>query len=242
MAQVMIFHYRVSDNLLTRLNPNTKLVALLSYSIVISSCGPLETILLSLVPISIALGIRLPFREYIKESLFFILLSVLMAITSFLSQGDILHAFSYALSFLSMVLSSMLLTDTTMPDDLARSIGGALSKLIGRYAYIFSTLVEITLSMIPIIIDSTAGIFDARRARGASFSSHPLKTVSELSISILSSLLDKAEIYIDALYSRGYDASQIRDRAGYRAGYRAVDFIIMAVSVIFLSLKMILNI
>lgn len=238
MAQVMIFHYRVSDNLLTRLNPNTKLVALLSYSIVISSCGPLETILLSLVPISIALGIRLPFREYIKESLFFILLSVLMAITSFLSQGDILHAFSYALSFLSMVLSSMLLTDTTMPDDLARSIGGALSKVIGRYAYIFSTLVEITLSMIPIIIDSTAGIFDARRARGASFSSHPLKTVSELSISILSSLLDKAEIYIDALYSRGYDASQIRDRAGYRA----VDFIIMAVSVIFLSLKMILNI
>lgn len=238
MAQVMIFHYRVSDNLLTRLNPNTKLVALLSYSIVISSCGPLETILLSLVPISIALGIRLPFREYIKESLFFILLSVLMAITSFLSQGDILHAFSYALSFLSMVLSSMLLTDTTMPDDLARSIGGALSKVIGRYAYIFSTLVEITLSMIPIIIDSTAGIFDARRARGASFFSHPLKTVSELSISILSSLLDKAEIYIDALYSRGYDASQIRDRAGYRA----VDFIIMAVSVIFLSLKMILNI
>ena len=238
MAQVMIFHYRVSDNLLTRLNPNTKLVALLSYSIVISSCGPLETILLSLVPISIALGIRLPFREYIKESLFFILLSVLMAITSFLSQGDILHAFSYALSFLSMVLSSMLLTDTTMSDDLARSIGGALSKLIGRYAYIFSTLVEITLSMIPIIIDSTAGIFDARRARGASFFSHPLKTVSELSISILSSLLDKAEIYIDALYSRGYDASQIRDRAGYRA----VDFIIMAVSVIFLSLKMILNI
>lgn len=235
MAQVMIFHYRVSDNLLTRLNPNTKLVALLSYSIVISSCGPLETILLSLVPISIALGIRLPFREYIKESLFFILLSVLMAITSFLSQRDILHALSYALSFLSMVLSSMLLTDTTMPDDLARSIGGALSKLIGRYAYIFSTLVEITLSMIPIIIDSTAGIFDARRARGASFSSHPLKTVSELSISILSSLLDKAEIYIDALYSRGYDASQIRDRAGYRA----VDFIIMAVSVIFLSLKMI---
>ena len=231
----MIFHYRVSDNLLARLNPNTKLVALLSYSIVISSCGPLETILLSLVPISIALGIRLPFREYIKESLFFILLSVLMAITSFLSQGDILHAFSYALSFLSMVLSSMLLTDTTMSDDLARSIGGALSKLIGRYAYIFSTLVEITLSMIPIIIDSTAGIFDARRARGASFFSHPLKTVSELSIAILSSLLDKAEIYIDALYSRGYDASQIRDRAGYRA----VDFIIMAVSVIFLSLKMI---
>ena len=237
MAQAMIFHYRQADNLLTRLNPNTKLVCLLSYSIVISSSGPLETILLSLFPICIALGIKLPLREYLKESIFFIFLSVLMAITSFLSQRDALYAFSYAMSFLSMVLSSMLLTDTTMPDDLARSIGGALSKVIGRYAYIFSTLVEITLSMIPIIIDSTAGIFDARRARGASFFSHPLKTVSELSIAILSSLLDKAEIYIDALYSRGYDASKVRDRAEYRVA----DFLIIVVSVIFLSSKMIFD-
>ena len=237
MAQVMIFHYRVSDNLLTRLNPNTKLVALLSYSIVISSSGPLETILLSLFPICIALGIKLPLREYLKESIFFIFLSVLMAITSFLSQRDALYAFSYAMSFLSMVLSSMLLTDTTMPDELARSMGASLSKVIGRYAYIFSTLVEITLCLIPIIIDSTVGLFDARRSRAASFFSHPLKTVSELSVSILSSLLDKAEIYIDALYSRGYDASKVRDRAEYRAA----DFLIIVVSVIFLSFKMIFD-
>lgn len=237
MAQVMIFHYRVSDNLLTRLNPNTKLVCLLSYSIVISSSGPLETILLSLFPICIALGIKLPLREYLKESIFFIFLSVLMAITSFLSQRDALYAFSYAMSFLSMVLSSMLLTDTTMPDELARSMGASLSKVIGRYAYIFSTLVEITLCLIPIIIDSTVGLFDARRSRAASFFSHPLKTVSELSVSILSSLLDKAEIYIDALYSRGYDASKVRDRAEYRAA----DFLIIVVSVIFLSFKMIFD-
>ena len=90
MAQAMIFHYRQADNLLTRLNPNTKLVCLLSYSIVISSSGPVETILLSLFPICIALGIKLPLREYLKESIFFIFLSVLMAITSFLSQRDVL--------------------------------------------------------------------------------------------------------------------------------------------------------
>ena len=237
MAQAMIFHYRQADNLLTRLNPNTKLVCLLSYSIVISSSGPLETILLSLFPVGIALGIKLPLREYLKESIFFIFLSVLMAITSFLSQRDALYAFSYAMSFLSMVLSSMLLTDTTMPDELARSMGASLSKVIGRYAYIFSTLVEITLCLIPIIIDSTVGLFDARRSRAASFFSHPLKTVSELSVSILSSLLDKAEIYIDALYSRGYDASKVRDRAEYRAA----DFLIIVVSVIFLSFKMIFD-
>ena len=237
MAQAMIFHYRQADNLLTRLNPNTKLVCLLSYSIVISSSGPLETILLSLFPICISLGIKLPLREYLKESIFFIFLSVLMAITSFLSQRDALYAFSYAMSFLSMVLSSMLLTDTTMPDELARSMGASLSKVIGRYAYIFSTLVEITLCLIPIIIDSTVGLFDARRSRAASFFSHPLKTVSELSVSILSSLLDKAEIYIDALYSRGYDASKVRDRAEYRAA----DFLIIVVSVIFLSFKMIFD-
>ena len=41
MAEALIFHYRQADNLLTRLNPNTKLVCLLSYSITISSAPSL---------------------------------------------------------------------------------------------------------------------------------------------------------------------------------------------------------
>ena len=233
MAQAMIFHYRESNNILTSLNPVTKLVFLLSYSIIVSSGTPEFILPFSLVPLVIAFAVRLPFSQYMKESIFFFILAFLMALSSYVSTGDVLIAASTAFAFIAMILSSMLLTDSTMPDELARSLGGVLSKVIGRYAYFFATVVEITLSMIPIIIDSAVGIFDARRARGASFFSHPVKTVSELSVSILSSLLDKAEIYIDALYSRGYDASVVRERAGYRVR----DLIIIALSISALLIK-----
>ena len=77
---------------------------------------------------------------------------------------------------------------------------------------------------IPLIIDSAAGMLEARKARGASFISHPLSSLAELSSSILSDIFDKAEIYIDALYSRGYDTSSGR----YCAEYRGYDWLIIA--------------
>ena len=73
---------------------------------------------------------------------------------------------------------------------------------------------------------------EARRARGESFISHPLRSLCQLSISILSDLLDKAEVYIDALYSRGYDASARRGAMPYRA----CDYVLIAMCIASLSI------
>lgn len=217
MAEALIFHYRQADNFLTRLNPATKLVCLLSYSITVSSAPALAVYPLFLLCLIIAAAIRLPWREYIKESIFFIVIALMMGVSAFFSEGRLLSALASALSFLSMVLASMLLTDTTMPDELSRSLGSALSHVMGKYAYILSSIMEITLSMIPVIIDSTICMYEARKARGASFFRHPLKSISELSESILTDLIDKAEMYTDALYSRSYDPEGKRSSAPYRA-------------------------
>ena len=48
MAESLIFHYRDADNFLVRLNPNAKLCALLSFSIVVSSAEPYLVFLLSI--------------------------------------------------------------------------------------------------------------------------------------------------------------------------------------------------
>ncbi len=217
MAEALIFHYRQADNLLTRLNPNTKLVCLLSYSITISSAPSLAVYPLFLLCLIIAAAIRLPWKEYVKESIFFLVIALLMGISACFHEEGILSAVSSPLSFLSMVLASMLLADTTMPDELSRSLASALSHVIGRYAYILSSIMEITLSMIPVIIDSTICMYEARKARGASFFHHPVRSVSELSLSILSDLIDKAETYTDALYSRSYEPEGKRSPAPYRA-------------------------
>ena len=224
MAEAMIFHYRNDDNILTRMNPNAKLVALLSYSAVISAAERYEVFALAVMPVIAAMMIHLPWRRYLRESSFFIVLAAIMLLTSYSHSGDIASSSASAVAFLAMVLASVLLTDTTMPDELSRSLGSALSHVLGKYAYALSSLMEITLSMIPLIIDSATGILEARKARGASFISHPLSSLAELSSSILSDIFDKAEIYIDALYSRGYDTSSGR----YCTEYRGYDWLIIA--------------
>ena len=217
MAQALIFHYRQADNFLTRLNPAAKLVCLLSYSITVSSAPPLAVYPLFLLCLIAAAAIKLPWKEYMKESIFFLVIALMMGISAFFREGRLLTALPSALSFLSMVLAAMLLADTTMPDELSRSLASALSQVMGRYAYILSSLMEITLSMIPVIIDSTICMYEARKARGASFFHHPVRSVSELSLSILSDLIDKAETYTDALYSRSYEPEGKRSPAPYRA-------------------------
>lgn len=236
MAEALIFHYRQADNLLTRLNPNTKLVCLLSYSITISSAPSLAVYPLFLLCLIIAAAIRLPWKEYVKESIFFLVIALFMGISACFHEEGIFSALSSPLSFLSMVLASMLIADTTMPDELSRSLGSALSHVIGKYAYILSSLMEITLSMIPVIIDSTICMHEARKARGASFFHHPVRSVTELSVSILSDLLDKAEMYIDALYSRSYDPKGKRPCAPYRAP----DVLIICLSTVLAAVSMLL--
>ena len=232
MAEVMIFHYRDNDNFLVRLNPNTKLVLLLSYSVTVSAMQPGVVLPLSILPVGVALVIKLPLLSYLKESLFFIIIAILMGFSRYISFGDWLESLSKSVSFLSTILAAILLCDTTMPDELSRSLGAALSRVIGKRGYVLSSMLEITLSMIPFIIDSALSMAEARRARGESFISHPLRSLCQLSASILSDLLDKAEVYIDALYSRGYDASACRGAMPYGA----CDYALIAMSIASLSI------
>ena len=238
MAEAMIFHYREDDNFLVHFNPAAKLIALLSYSVIVSSASSRVVFVLALLPIVAASAIHLPWRQYLKESAFFIVLAVIMCAASYASDHDAIEAAASAVAFLSMVLSSILLMDTTMPDELSRSLGSALSHVIGRRAYALSSLVEITLSMIPLIIDGSVCMFEAMKARGASPLSHPLRFVCQLSVGILSGLLDKAEIYIDALYSRGYDASMRRDCAPYSFW----DYLMIAISIAAIAAVIAMNI
>ena len=215
MAAMTIFHCRQTDSFLSRTNPLAKLIALISYSVLISMTDCWLSLFLSTIPFIIIIAIRIPLKEYIKESIFFILIAAAMFVSSCISSRECIPAAAKAAGFLAAVAASILLTDSTMPDDLSRSLGSALSHILGRYAYVLSSIVEITLSMIPLIIDSAEGMLEARKARGDSFAAHPFRSVSELTAGILSDLLDKAEVYADALLSRGYDASARRGAPSY---------------------------
>ena len=229
MAAMMIFHCRQADSFLTRTNPLAKLIALISFSVLISMTDGWFSLILSLIPVIVVIAIRIPLKEYIKESIFFIVIAVVMFISEFFVFFYGLSALSASASFLSIVVASMILMDTTMPDDLSRSLGSALSHVAGHYAYSLAAVIEITMAMIPVITDSVLSLHEARLARGERFIVHPFRSLCPLAQCILSDLLDKAEIYIDALYSRGYDAAMRRECASYRLS----DWVIIAACPVF---------
>lgn len=229
MAAMMIFHCRQADSFLSRTNPLAKLIALISFSVLISMTDGWFSLILSLIPVIIVIAIRIPLKEYIKESIFFIVIAVVMFISEFFNTEDGLSALSASASFLSIVVASMILMDTTMPDDLSRSLGSALSHVAGHYAYSLAAVIEITMAMIPVITDSVLSLHEARLARGERFIVHPFRSLCQLAQCILLDLLDKAEIYIDALYSRGYDAAMRRECASYRLS----DWVIIAACPVF---------
>lgn len=229
MAAMMIFHCRQADSFLSRTNPLAKLIALISFSVLISMTDGWLSLILSFIPVIIVIAIRIPLKEYIKESIFFIVIAVVMFISEFFDTEDGLSALSASASFLSIVVASMILMDTTMPDDLSRSLGSALSHVAGHYAYSLAAVIEITMAIIPVITDSVLSLHEARLARGERFIVHPFRSLCQLAQCILSDLLDKAEIYIDALYSRGYDAAMRRECASYRLS----DWVIIAACPVF---------
>ena len=73
MAEGVIFHYRNDDNVLSRMNPNAKLLSVLVFSVIVSSSGSAVVLGLSLLPVMLAVAIRLPFSSYLKESIFFLI-------------------------------------------------------------------------------------------------------------------------------------------------------------------------
>ena len=74
MAEALIFHFRQTDSFLSRLNPCTKLIALISYTAIVSSSSPLPALLLATLPAAAAAAVHLPFRTYANEGFFFIIL------------------------------------------------------------------------------------------------------------------------------------------------------------------------
>ncbi len=236
MAECMIFHYRESDNILTRFNPNTKLFVVIAYSVLVSSSTGLGRLVLSALVLIPVLGARLPLAKYLKESFFFIILAISMSLSYVIGGRSLIDSASYGIGFLAIIFSSLLLTDSTMPEDIARSLGLFFSRIIGKRAFVLATLTEITISMIPIIIDSTLGILEARKARLASFFRHPVHSLVEFTSSVFSNLLDKAVIYTDAIYSRCYDASRCI-ASSYRIRDYVTIFATIVVLVIFFSLR-----
>lgn len=181
----VIFSYRSSDTFLHRASPVLKIVMLFIFAFC-SWYINLPTMMI------LAIAIRLPLSDYLKGSVFFIIVGILIWVS---------NGWQSALSFISVVLSGMILTDTTDPQDLADSLRPILGKS-------FSLGIGITLAMLPVTMETMQQARLARKARGERFIGKGYLA------SILQIMLDKADDFALGYRSRieeydGKDGTQM---------------------------------
>lgn len=226
MAQ-MIFTKRKERTILSAVNPLAKLIALIALSFMVTDneipffLSALAIILLMMV------AVRLPVISYLRKSKSLIFLLVLIFITEILVSRNMALALYESGKFFLLIILSALLLDSTSPGELASSVGGVLSHICGKYAWRFSSMVRLTLTLISRIFTISSEMLDARRSRLGSFFPHPVKSISEYVLSLILALFEDLRHFSQALSARLYD----EDKERLRCPYRRRDYAIIILSI-----------
>ncbi len=228
MAEGLIFHTRERNGFLNRCHAGVKLLMLLVVCITLSTASPLYTLTLCALILLSALLIRIPFKAYLSQGIFFIIIALFIYISEALNTKSQFQAIVATCRFLFTILSSLILIDTTGIDELAKAIAQIFYPIFRKYALLAASVIQLTFSMIPLVFDTAMTIREARIARGANFIQHPIKNTAELASAILSALLDNVSDKADSLSAREYDPYA---RLAYR-GIGLCDVLLFAVTLL----------
>lgn len=187
-----------------RMNPGVLFIDLLAISILISTAPLLYLTLYAFLFIFASMLFRRGIFKSFANSPFLIIL-ILM---SFLSHFATTHSLEKGLgeaSRLTLLLAfSFLFIEVVDSTELASALGNILSRFIGKRAWVLSSLMTVTVALIPVIIGSSKDMFQARQSRNENYLKHPVKSLSDYSISLMRHLFARSEDFHYALLSRGY--------------------------------------
>jgi len=214
MAEALIFHYRKQDSFLNHCNPMTKFLSVIVLCLALIYISLWGILIIFSALLIAGISQHLPLRQYQRELRFFLVLLALITIMEYVSSNDWIRTASAFFRFSTIILSGILIADSTAPDDLARSLGSLLDKVPFINGWRIASSIELTLSLLPMIFDASLEANTARKAR-IERRSNLYRTIIGLSTSIFLLLLDKAEDLSLALEARNYDPDMPRTRLRY---------------------------
>ncbi|WP_027121090.1 energy-coupling factor transporter transmembrane component T family protein [Mycoplasma leonicaptivi] len=135
-----------------------------------------------------------------------------------ISLNSISKIFSLFLRIYIMILVTTLLTNTTRPILLNKSIESLLTplKLIFIPTHIIATIISIALRFIPTLVDESHRIIKAQSSRGVDFKNGTAKdkviAFTTLIIPLFVSSFQKADDLANAMETRGYDPYEKRTK------------------------------
>jgi len=208
---VNIFHYRDIDTPLHNLAPITKIILTLVISSLIIKSSIIFTSSIAVTLFLLLILIKVPLRNYAKEGIYFFFLLSVISISHYISSENIVGTIQITLAFISMIMVSVILIDTTAFNDIASTIGSFLSIISPKLGYRIATTIELTLHMIPLFFDSASELRTARKARGQKMNRHVIRNVVEYVSALFAITFIKVEHLELALKARLFDPDRERE-------------------------------
>lgn len=235
MDKLILGRYIPGNSLIHRLDPRSKLIAMILYIIIVFWANNFITNLIMLTFTLVVI-----FLSQVKLNFFFNGIKPMVGIILFttifqmlFTQGGevflslwIIKITSYGLSqaaliftrFLLIILFSTLLTLTTTSLSLADAVESLLKPLerLKVPAHEIGLMLSLSLRFVPTLMDDTTRIMNAQRARGVDFGEGNLiqkvKSIIPILIPLFASSFKRADALAIAMEARGYQGGDGRTK------------------------------
>lgn len=235
MDKLILGRYIPGNSIIHRLDPRSKLIAMMIYIIIIFWANNFVTnaIMFTLTIIAVLLSqVKLSFfLNGLKPMIGIILFTTIFQIL-FTQGGQVLFQFwiikitSFGLSqallifmrFILIIFFSTLLTLTTTPLSLSDAVESLLKplKIIKVPAHEIGLMLSLSLRFVPTLMDDTTRIMNAQKARGVDFGEGHLiqrvKSIIPILIPLFASSFKRADALAIAMESRGYKGGEGRTK------------------------------
>ena len=235
MDKMILGRYLPGNSVLHRLDPRSKLLALLLFILIIFwANNPLTNGLLFIFVFFLIFLSKIPWSFFFKGlgSMLFLIAFTTLFQLFFTTRGATLFQFSFLkitdgglaqagiifCRFVLIVIFSTLLTLTTTPLSLADAVEALLKPLtiFNFPVRELGLMLSMSLRFVPTLADDTTRIMNAQRARGVDFDQgsllHKVRAFIPILIPLFASSFKRADALATAMEARGYQGKTERSR------------------------------
>ena len=235
MDNMILGRYIPGNSIIHRLDPRSKLVAMILLIIIAFWANNLITNLILFIATGIFVILsEVPLSFFIKglRSMFFLIAFTTLFQLFFISGGHVLFEMgfikitSYGIEqagiifcrFVLIIFFSTLLTLTTMPLSLATAVESLLGPLkkFKVPVHEIGLMLSMSLRFVPTLMDDTIKIMNAQKARGVDFGEgnviQKVKAMIPILIPLFATSLKRADSLATAMEARGYQGGNGRSQ------------------------------
>ena len=219
MDKLIIGRYIVGNSFIHRLDPRSKLLAMLVYIVIIFwANNPLTYVIITLFTLFLVILSKIKLGFFlcgIKPMIWIILFSIgFLKITEVgLNQGWMIF-----LRFILIISFSTLLTLTTTPLSLSDAVESLLKPMtvFKVPAHEIGLMLSLSLRFVPTLMDDTTRIMNAQKARGVDFGEgniiQKVRSIIPILIPLFASSFKRADALAIAMEARGYQGGDGRTK------------------------------